>query len=140
MAVLVSVDTNLFIYAFNGDAKFGRAARELLRSLNANNRIIVSSLVLTEMLHGAKANAEVVAHIEGYLDAFTAMDMVAADVAIARKAGLLLGENKSLRIGDAIHLATAALSGAHEFWTNDAKLTKLAAPGLKVRLLTDLVA
>jgi predicted nucleic acid-binding protein len=64
------------------------------------------------------------------LTAFPNLRLVPADAAICRTAARLRAAQRSLRLPDAIHLATALEQGATAFVTNDRDLRP--PPGLEV--------
>ncbi len=133
----ISVDSNIFIYVFNADEAFVQHATNVLEKAEQQGAV-VTVLLLTEMLHGALGVPKDEELIHDYLQAFRNLTFVPVSPSIATAAGKLLGRYPALRIGDAIHLATAAEAGADEFWTNDRKLKKIVIKGLRVRMLPEI--
>lgn len=52
-------------------------------------------------------------------------------------ADIIRQDRLKLRNVDAIHLATAALAGAGEFWTNDRALQRIKVKDLRVKMLEE---
>ncbi len=125
---MIYIDTNIFIYLFEQHPDFGEKVVQTIDALRENNQLICSALTVTECL------AQVT---EVTLDTFLAMPglhMAILDANLAAEAGHLQRETH-LRIGDAIHLATAVQYKAELFFTNDKQLAKIAAKYLAVKTL-----
>lgn len=96
----------------------------------------VSTLLITELLRfPLPGQTQEIAVIEAFLESLRRVVFVPADETVARCSAELLREYRSLRFADALHLSTAVVAGAREFWTNDAKLAKVALPNVEVKLL-----
>jgi predicted nucleic acid-binding protein len=136
---LLGIDTSLFIYAFERHPTFGALSRDLLRAI-ADGRLVAvaSTLVLAEVLV-APFKAGRAELVDGYTARLTAMPnlrLLEPGVAICRTAARLRAERPSLRLPDALHLATAIEGGATGFVTNDRDLR--SAPELAIVRLSDL--
>ncbi len=132
-AKLVALDTNVFIYALEGHAQFEKQARDLLSAIDQGQRSAVASVyVLTELLRrGPLEMREAIFAMRHIVFAPTtqAIALLAADI--------IRANSVKLHNVDAIHLATASLAGASQFWTNDRILSKAKVDGLVIRLLED---
>src|SRR5579862_3368505 len=115
---LVGLDTTIFIYAFEANADFGQASWDLLASVRDRQITgVASTIVLGELLVRPYRSdqPDVARFYEDALTEYPNLDLVPADSAICRTAAELRGRYPTLRLPDAIHLATAVAAGATAF-------------------------
>lgn len=134
----VYLDTNIFIYALEGYPVFRAVLTTLFQALDQGELTAVTSeLTLAEVLvkplldHHAERQA---AYLQA-LQPSTALQIVpvSRDILIA---AARLRADTNLKLPDAIHAATAQLTGCDQFLTNDARFSSF--PGLAIRQLSDL--
>lgn len=127
----IGLDTNLFIYLFEGSGPEATAVAALLDAISAGrSRGVLATLAVAEILTGALTASDG-ALAERYgdeLQSIEGLDIVPLSVDIAADAAVLRGSHK-VALADAIHLATARVAGATAFVTND---RSLRAPRLEV--------
>lgn len=133
---MIAVDANIVIYALTGSGEFAEPSRILLRRVSAHGGV-ASVLLLSEVLSQADLNQPAARReVEDFLTHLRGMDWAEVSRPIAIKAAELMRQYpKKLHLADAIHLATATIIGADEFWTNDKALLKVSIPGLKIKSL-----
>jgi predicted nucleic acid-binding protein len=136
----VYLDANVFIYALEGYLPYTRILADLSDRLDRGEiRGVTSELTLAETLvrpmqlgdSGLEAAYETALSPSGFLD------VVPIGSEILRRAARIRATEQGLRLPDAIHAATAVLSGCASFLTNDFGLRKL--DGIEVVMLSDLV-
>lgn len=126
---MVYIDTNILIYLFEDHPDYGRKVADELTSLKEQNQpLICSTLLIAECLAGT--NGVTLATLNNTAN----LHFVHLDEVMAEKAASLQQET-SLRIGDAIHLATALVQEADMLFTNDLPFAKIAAKYLPVKTL-----
>lgn len=131
----VGLDSNIFSYQFHQDPKFGPLTKSIFDDLSADKlQAITSIITLIEILSVKTSLAKIKQLKELFLRTpnLTILD-VGQDIAqeaakIRRKYGF--------RTPDAIQLATAKLSRAKAYITNDQRLKSFKA--LKIILLSEL--
>lgn len=128
---MTGLDTNVLIYFLEKNETFFDAARDvLLPILNGSGRAVVSNLIITELMAGKGPGTDL-----GFLD-HPQIALFPIDNQVARQAGLLRFRY-GVKTPDAIHIATAEITGATVFITNDTSLLRLKlASGLKMQPLT----
>jgi predicted nucleic acid-binding protein len=120
----VALDADLLIAFLDpGDAQHKRAVDELRPRLAAGDELLVGATVYAEVIvrplqHGAQAT------VDGFLDA-AGIRLVPTDRAIALRAAQLRADHHSLRLPDALSLATALVSDS-ALITLDKKLKRVA--------------
>ena len=128
--MVIALDSNILIYFFNENQEFVDAARRLVLLIQEGQvRGIGSVLVLGEIMR--KGSDELYRALVGIRN----LSFVPVDSDIALRAAALQRGHPALHFVDALHLATAELHGATEFWTNDQALVKVTIPGLKIKTL-----
>lgn len=122
-SLVLALDTNIFIYYFQSDPRFGAAAREIFKTLvSGQNKALTSIVSLVEIMSlpmDEKASASLKSHFleTPNLTVYDADQAVGLETArIRRKYGF--------RTPDAIQLATALIFKADKFITNDKRLKK----------------
>jgi predicted nucleic acid-binding protein len=128
MTPLLALDTNVFIYHFEGNPEFGGAARAILDAAERGRvRIATSTLALLEILVVPKrgGRADLVTRYRHLFQGFPNLSVHPIDEAVAERAAELRAELR-LRTPDAIHVATAQLVRADAFLTQDEGLLRLA--------------
>lgn len=126
----IAVDANVLIYLLEGDERWGRAARALMKAVE-NGRVaaVLSAVGLAEVLTGPARDD--LAHVERYNDeirSIAGLKVVPFEGGLSRDAAVIRGVRR-IGLSDAVHLATARAAGATAFVTNDRSLrssTKLA--------------
>lgn len=134
---VVYADACVFIYVVERHPDYCRLLRPLWQASSAGHLVVVTgALALLEVLVLPMRNGDTAlqADYEQGLSGALAT-CLAIDEPVLRQAAMLRATLPALRAPDAIHAATALLSGASCFITNDAKLRRV--PGLPVTLLSD---
>jgi predicted nucleic acid-binding protein len=129
------VDSNILIYAIEGEAPLKALAASALEQLIREGRSLVTSeLTVGECLAGALRHDRKLA--EAYLDLFERANLLeTADVTrpLVRRAAEL-GARFNMKLLDALHVATAEANGCEVFLTNDRGIR--APAGIELRGLT----
>ncbi len=132
------LDTNIFIYALEGYPVFRAVLTTVFNVLDRGELIAVTSeLTLAEVLVKPllDRHAERQAAYLQVLQPSTSLQIIPVSREILIAAARLRAD-ANLKLPDAIHAATAQLTGCDQFLTNDARLTSL--PGLAIRQLSEL--
>jgi len=125
---VIYLDSCIVIYSIEGTDDRAAAIRQ--RMANAGDTVLaISPLVVMECLVGPLISNDFVLH-DHYQRAFSIFQMLDLGVAQFERAANLRASH-GLKVQDAIHLATAQLSGCDELWTNDTRLA-MASAGLAV--------
>lgn len=124
------IDTNIFIYLFEHHPQYGPAAAKAITDLQNKHRPTTSTLTLSECL------AKVSGITPNTFEQLPNLSLVVVDKHIAIKSAEIQNTHR-IKIGDAIHLATAAELGCKIFLTNDKKLASIAKNYLSIALLSD---
>ena len=136
--MLVALDSNIFIAALSSKEKHSLNAQKLLRDISSRkNQATASSIVYGEIysIHLSDQPLDLV-------DFFSHIDNLATVVAddnICLKAGeLRLKYGHKLKLPDAMHLATALITKAELFITNDELLAKISQNLIPTKTLAQL--
>ncbi len=120
----VALDVDLLIaFLDSGDAQHARAVEELRPRLTAGDELLIGATVYAEMIVRPLQQGSA-ATVDGFLDA-AGVRFVIVDRAVARRAAELRAEHASLRLADAMSLATALVSDA-DLLTLDRKLKRIS--------------
>ena len=131
----VALDTNIFSYYFHKHPEFGEISKKLIsRLLESNTKIITSNITLAELL-SLNAPSSLLKNLKKEILAFPLLEIIEVSNDIAIKAGGIRREY-SLKLPDAIQLATAIQSNAKAFITNDQRLKKFKQ--IKIVLITEI--
>lgn len=116
---MIYLDSCVLIYAVEDDGERGAAVRQ--RLADAGEEVVaISPLVMLECLVGPLRAGDL-ALADHYRAAFDRLRVLDSGVAEHERAAELRARH-GLRTPDALHLASAQLSGCRELWTNDARL------------------
>lgn len=111
------------------------AADEAIRDLLGKDRLLASAVTYAEVLTGARLGRHDERRVRGFF-ADLISEILPVDAEVADKAADLRARRKSLRMPDALILATATLhSDANLIVTGDQAAAKIPRLGLKVKLL-----
>jgi predicted nucleic acid-binding protein len=134
---MISLDTNVFIYALEGSSEFATTAQELLIKAEKEG-CIVSVLVKQELLTGIIIKSpQHYAKVVEVLDSLQNITFVPVTNEIIEESLKLTKTANTKIIGyDAVHLATALIHGVDTFYTNDEKIKKLHIDGLFISELS----
>lgn len=125
----VLLDTSLWIYHFEAHPRFGAAAGRILGDLEAGRfTAIASELALLELtvLPLRQGRQDIADEYELLLTHFPNLELVPLSRVILLEAASLRA-TQGLRTPDAIHVATAVISGASAIVTNDASWRRLGS-------------
>jgi predicted nucleic acid-binding protein len=135
----IGIDSNVFIYLFEGSGTLAEIAAHLLDAVEAGRlEAVLATVGLTEVLTRPASLGDG-AIFERYADELRGLpglrlvpldDEIAVDAAWGRSGGRDLG--------DAVHIATARRAAATGFVTNDRRVR--ARAGVEIVLLDELVA
>jgi predicted nucleic acid-binding protein len=126
----VFVDTNFFVYMFEGREPFRSRVLEIRkRMIDRGDRIVTSAMTLGEVLvkPGRLGKTSLIQQYDAAIRATA--QIVSFDPAVARRYASLRAAH-SLRNADAMQLACASHFGVDLFITNDKELHKLNVPGI----------
>lgn len=134
---MITYDTNILIYAFEGTSAYAAAAQAVVRQ-GEQQGAVLSVLAWQELLTGVvlkgPSDDE---QLRASLRDLTATLFVPVTQEICKRAVLLTARyGKQIYGYDAIHIATALAHGATAFVTNDKTLLSvLSVDGLEIRSL-----
>jgi predicted nucleic acid-binding protein len=126
------LDSMVWIYALEGNDRFGSPARSLLQKLrSANDTILVSDFLLGEVLvlPIRQNDAFLTATYKRLMSASSTMEVIP----FTNQVGINFATFRALyrtQPADSIHLALAAAARADFFITSDDRLQKLTIPGI----------
>lgn len=133
----IYLDTNIFIYALEGYPAFRPALTALFEAFDRREvAAVTSELTLAEALVKPLLDRHAerqVAYLQ-LLQPTASLQVVPVSREILIAAARLRAD-VTLKLPDAIHVATAQLTGCAHFLTNDTRIPSL--PGLTVRQLSD---
>ena len=136
----VLLDTVALVYFLERHPRYGPTAQEIFRRIAANRlQALIASLVFAELLVPLQRRQDRAA-AEGLVDLlsnFHNLEVVGGSTAVMVEASRLRALY-GLRTPDAIHVATALLSGADGILSNDKRLSRLSAEGLQLWFFDDL--
>lgn len=133
---MIAFDTNIPIYILNNHPQFYAPAKSILRTAQEQAGC-ASVLLVTELLQYSLFNDSRQLKIaEQFIESMDFVDFAPVDNEIARQAAAILRACPQLRLPDAIHLASAIVTGASEFWTNDRQLTSITLDSLRIKSLS----
>ncbi len=138
--ISIGLDTSIIIYHFESNEKFLPLTTQILQSVQAGNQFaIVSVLALLEInvKPFRMEQHQIAQSYETLLTNFPNLGIVDVNRDIARKAAQLRAMY-NLRPADAIHIATAVLSRATAWISNDRK-HKRVSQEITVLLLDDFI-
>lgn len=131
----LAIDTNIFVYFFTADSPFHLKSNVLFEEVFIKNiKIVTSNITLTEVL-SYKASTSQIKLLEKELLNIPNLQIIELSNSIAIKAAQIRREY-GYSLPDAIQLATAKLSKAKAFLTNDNRLKTYQ--GLKIILLSEI--
>lgn len=137
----VYLDANIFIYAVEGYSDLSEELTELFDSFDGGTLIaITSELTLAEVLVRPlmENDREVEAAYREAVQSSAVLEVVPISRDILVEAARLRSQQQKLKLPDAIHGATAGLTGCETFLTNDRGLKSLA--GIEVVILSEVLA
>ena len=137
----VYLDTNIFIYAFEGYPKYTQLLTQLFDEFD-NNRLhaVTSELTLAELLVKPMilGNEYLQKIYENSIRNSSSLSVICINRPIIIMAARLRAENKDLKLPDAIHIATAESTNCETLITNDEHLKMISSP--TVVLLSDFMS
>lgn len=138
MGQIIALDSMIFIYLFEADERFYEKTQSIFDQIESGEiRSVTSEMSVIEVLSPGKYidNDELRNEITRFFQESDGLSVLPVNREVALIAASLRRENKFLRTPDAIQLATAAVSGADLFVTNDRKLQKVKVGTMKIRIL-----
>jgi len=118
---LIGLDTCIFIYHLERHPKYFTVTQPLLRGIETGGwQAVASTVAVMEVMvrPWQLERRDVVRDYEAILAHFPNLELVDATLDVAREAARLRAQY-TLRPADALHVATALISGATAFVTND---------------------
>jgi len=130
---VIYIDANILIYLLEDHGEKSLFIADTLDEFRAKQQPFLTSVItITEFLAGTRTlNRDTLGTISG-------LGFQIVDETIAESAARLQ-RDKNLKIGDAVHLATAIQNNAAVFFTNDRQLAKAASQYLEVKTLSMVV-
>ncbi len=120
---MIYLDTNILVYWLENRPQANQIAQKLT---DADQPITTSTLAITEFLAGVDSP-----NVKQALYSVSSLTFIDVDKDVAEKAASLQ-KQCGLKIGDAIHLASAINKRCSAFFTNDLKLAQVAEDYLEV--------
>jgi predicted nucleic acid-binding protein len=133
--VAVVLDSDAVVAFLDRADALHDAADEAIRDLLGKDRLLVSAVTYAEVLTGARLGRHDERQVRGFFTDLIS-EILPVDAKVADKAADLRSRHKSLRMPDALILATAVLHPEVDLVvTGDQRAAKTAGSGLKVKLL-----
>ena len=124
-APLLYIDTNVFIAALEGPEGTSDVAWQVLEAIERGDAVgVTSELTLAELLVQPmrRGDGELVSTYEAMIASDGVFTVAPVDRGALVTAARLRADHPSLRLPDAIHLATAIATGAGHLVTRDVRL------------------
>ncbi|MBE7556359.1 MAG: PIN domain-containing protein [Anaerolineales bacterium] len=137
---LIGLDTSIFIYHFEANQKYLPLTRSILKLVESGqSQGVISTLVVMELtVHPWRINrGDIARQYEALLINFPNLKLVDVSREVARQAAQLRAKY-NLRPADALQVATAIISGA-TLWVSNDKALKRLEPAIEVIVLEDFV-
>ncbi len=137
MGQVIALDTSVFIYHLEKRAPFEAIVSKLLSSIESGDSFgVFASIGVLELLVRPKklGQASLVREYKELIATFPHLFLINLDEAIIEKSAELRA-HYGIKTPDAIHIATAIVSGANFFVTNDRRLKKVKE--MKIKLLSE---
>jgi predicted nucleic acid-binding protein len=129
--MLVYLDTNVWVYAYENDRTFGLASQRFMQSLRSGKHRIAGSLFVLNELLVLPTRRDDTFTIASYRRLFAAPNMQLLPYTLAcSQAYAQLRAFDGIKPLDALHLATAAAARVDLFVTHDVKLLSRTVPGI----------
>lgn len=122
----IAIDSMCFIYHFEGSIQYGNLTKELFSYLQTKAKGVTSVLTLAEILSFEKLQQDQMLFEEEKIKLYSTpnLEILPIDGIIA-ETGAILKYKYSLKLPDAIQLATAVVSKQEVFISNDYRLKKV---------------
>lgn len=137
---LIGLDTSIFIYHFEANQKYLPLTRSILKLVESGqSQGVISTLVVMELtVHPWRIDrGDIARQYEALLINFPNLKLVDVSREVARQAAQLRAKY-NLRPADALQVATAIISGA-TLWVSNDKALKRLEPAIEVIVLEDFV-
>ena len=132
-AVEIYLDSNVLVEAFEQDTARADHARWILAAVEDGRlRAVTSELTLAEVLVKPLQNSALAlaAAYETILEGGPTFDVVPVGRAVLLEAARVRAERSSIRLPDAIHVATARRAGSRCIITGDGRMSTSAGPSI----------
>ncbi len=131
----LAIDSNIFIAFLQEDDAFFKPATRILKSItDATHSAVYSTLAYAEVMYGAPPNGSLEA-VKAFFNQLHGAAPIAADKEVCVLAAELRLNHQSLKLPDAIHLATALKAKTDIFVTADKQLYAIASKEIKSQLI-----
>ena len=131
----VVLDSDAVVGFLDRDDALHEAADAMIRDLVREQRLLVSVITYAEVLTGAKLGHHDEDHVRGFFSQLTS-GILPVDTTVAETAAGLRARSKSLRMPDALIVASAEMdSDVGLIVTGDRQMARLSGIGCEVRLL-----
>jgi predicted nucleic acid-binding protein len=129
--MLIYLDTNIWIYAYENDPIFGPAALQFMQNLRSGKHRLAGSLFVLNELLVLPTRRNDIFTIASYRQLFASpnLELLPYTLASAQIYAQLRAFDRVKPL-DALHLATAAAARVDLFITHDTKLLSLTVPGI----------
>jgi len=134
----VAVDTNVFIYQFSDHRRYSKLTNILFKLAEEKKLLLVTSIITPiEVMSKPESEnrADLVSEYQKVFEQMPNLKVVPVDWQVAKLASRLRGSNKSLKIPDAIQVASGLLMDCSLFITNDNHFKNIGE--LKIVLLSE---
>jgi predicted nucleic acid-binding protein len=129
--MLVYLDTNIWVYAYENDPTFGPAAQRFMQSLRSGRHRIAGSLFVLNELLVLPTRRDDTFTIASYQRLFAPPNLKLLPYTLAcAQTYAQLRAFDGVKPLDALHLATAATARVDLFVTHDVKLLSRTVPGI----------
>jgi predicted nucleic acid-binding protein len=134
--VAVVLDSDAVVGFLDRTDSLHDAADKAIRDLIGDHQLLVSTVTYAEVLTGARLGRHDEKQVRGFFYELTS-GILSVDVEIAEKAAELRGRLKSLRMPDALILATADVAPEVELvLTGDKKMERASGLSCRVQILS----
>jgi predicted nucleic acid-binding protein len=129
--MLVYLDTNIWVYAYENDPTFGTSARQFMHTLRTGKHRLAGSLFVLNELLVLPTRRNDTFTIASYRQLFASpnLELLPYTLASAQTYAQLRAFDRVKPL-DALHLATAAAARVDLFVTHDTKLLPHTVPGI----------